>query len=69
MDCNICNDNIRIDYKSKDFLRKFITSQFKITSARRNRICNKHQRRIANAVKNARFMALIPYTRLQVSKR
>ena len=69
MDCNICNDNVRIDYKSKEFLRKFVTSQFKIASSRRNKICGKHQRKIANAVKLARYMALVPYTRLQVAKR
>jgi len=69
MDCNLCNDNIRIDYKNKEFLRKFVTFQFKVSSSRRNRLCNKHQRKIANAVKIARYMALIPYTRLQVAKR
>ena len=69
MDCNLCNDNIRIDYKNKEFLRKFVTAQFKIATSRRNRLCKLHQRKIAAAIKNARFMALIPYTRLQVSKR
>jgi len=68
--CNLCNDNIeKIDYKNKEFLRKFLTSQFKIATSRRNGICNRHQRYIANAVKNARYMALIPYTRNQVSRR
>jgi len=66
----LCNDNvIRIDYKNKEFLRKFITSQFKIATSRRNGLCSRHQRQISNAVKNARYMALIPYTRLQVEKR
>ena len=70
VDCNFCNDNIdRIDYKNKDFLRKFITSQFKISTSRRNQLCNKHQRKMATAIKNARYMGIIPYTRLQVAKR
>ncbi|MDP3696938.1 MAG: 30S ribosomal protein S18 [Candidatus Taylorbacteria bacterium] len=70
MECNFCNDNInRVDYKNREFLRRFVTSQFKIATSRRNKICNKHQRMIANAVKNARFMALMPYTRLQIAKR
>lgn len=69
-DCVFCADNInRIEYKNKEFLRKFVTSQFKVASSRRNRLCGKHQRKIANAVKLARYMALIPYTRLQVAKR
>ena len=70
MNCNFCDDNInRVDYKNKELLRRFVTSQFKIATSRRNQICNKHQRMIANAVKNARYMALMPYTRLQIAKR
>lgn len=68
--CIFCNDNInKVDYKNREFLRKFLTSQFKIASSKRNRLCDKHQRKVANAVKNARYMALIPYTRLQVANR
>lgn len=70
MNCHFCDDNInRVDYKNKELLRRFVTSQFKIATSRRNEICNKHQRMIANAVKNARSMALMPYTRLQIAKR
>jgi len=70
MECPLCADNIdNIDYKNREFLRKFLTSQFKIATIKRNKLCNLHQRKIATAVKNARFMALIPYTRLQVAKR
>lgn len=70
MDCNFCADNInRVDYKNRELLRRFVTSQFKIATSRRNKICNKHQRMMANAVKNARYMALMPYTRLQIAKR
>ncbi|OGN08479.1 MAG: 30S ribosomal protein S18 [Candidatus Yanofskybacteria bacterium RIFCSPHIGHO2_01_FULL_45_42] len=70
MNCPLCQDNInRVDYKNTQFLRKFVTSQFKIGTSRRNKLCNKHQRGIANAVKLARFMALMPYTRLQTVKK
>ena len=70
MECQLCQDNItRIDYKNATFLRRFVTSQFKIASSKRNHICNKHQRLISNAVKLARYMALMPYTRLQVEIR
>ncbi len=57
-----------IDYKNTKFLRDFVTSQFKIGTSRRNALCAKHQRMIANAVKLARFMALMPYTRNQTVK-
>ena len=66
----MCTDNIdKIDYKNRELLRRFVTSQFKIGSSRRNKLCNKHQRIVANAVKNARYMALIPFTRNQVTRR
>lgn len=58
----------RVDYKNTQFLRKYVTSQFKIATSRRNRLCNKHQRKVAEAVKLARFMAIMPYTRNQTVK-
>ena len=68
--CDFCKDNInKIDYKNTQFLRKFVTSQFKVASSKRNHLCGKHQRKIANAVKLARFMALMPYTRNQTVKK
>lgn len=68
--CNFCDEHInKVDYKNREFLRRFVTSQFKIATSRRNGICNKHQRMIANAIKNARYMSLMPYTRLQIAKR
>jgi len=70
MECPFCQDNInRVDYKNREFLRKFVTSQFKVASSRRNRLCAKHQRKVANAVKLARYMALMPYTRNQVANK
>lgn len=70
MQCTFCHDNIeRVDYKNTQALRKFVTAEFKIGTARRNKLCDKHQRRVANAVKLARFMALMPYTRNQTVKK
>lgn len=66
MHCKLCEDNISyIDYKNTKFLRSYVTAQFKIGTSRRNTLCAKHQRMIANAIKLARFMALMPYTRNQ----
>lgn len=69
MICNFCQDNLgHVDYKNTKLLRKFVTSEFRIGSAKRNKLCKKHQRGIANAVKISRFMALMPYTRNQTVK-
>ncbi len=66
MQCNICQENLSyIDYKNTKFLRQFVTAQFKVASSRRNQLCAKHQRMVANAIKLARHMALMPFTRNQ----
>ena len=52
----------KIDYKDTPFLRKFISDRGKIRSRRVTGVSVQHQRAIAKAVKNAREMALLPYT-------
>ncbi|MFH8975256.1 30S ribosomal protein S18 [Streptomyces sp. NPDC017890] len=51
-----------IDYKDTDLLRKFISDRGKIRSRRVTRVTSQQQRQLARAVKNAREMALLPYT-------
>ncbi|MEK7600897.1 MAG: 30S ribosomal protein S18 [Patescibacteria group bacterium] len=66
MDCTHCkNATPTINYKDVKALRAYTTSEFKIGSSRRNKLCKLHQRHIAQAIKLARFMALMPYTRNQ----
>lgn len=59
---------VRVDYKDVAFLRKFVTSEFKLKPAKRTKLSNKDQRRVANAIKVARYMALMPFTRNQTVK-
>ena len=66
MTCIACQQKVNhIDYKQTDILRKYVSGQFKIFSSTRTGFCNRHQRMLANAVKLARFMALMPYTKAQ----
>ncbi|GAA5062866.1 30S ribosomal protein S18 [Streptomyces similanensis] len=51
-----------IDYKDTDLLRRFLSDRGKIRGRRVTRISRQQQRRIATAVKNAREMALLPYS-------
>ena len=51
-----------IDYKDAALLRKFISDRGKIRARRVTGVSVQEQRRIANAVKNAREMALLPYS-------
>ena len=52
----------RIDYKDTALLRKFISDRGKIRARRVTGVTSQQQRQIARAVKNAREMALLPYT-------
>jgi small subunit ribosomal protein S18 len=61
--CQFCKDGVKaIDYKDTNLLRKFISDRGKIRARRVTGNCTQHQRDIAMAVKNAREMALLPYT-------
>ncbi|MEK7135017.1 MAG: 30S ribosomal protein S18 [Patescibacteria group bacterium] len=61
--CYFCAQNLKdIDYKNTDILRHFISAQAKIMPRKRSHLCAKHQRRLAMAIKRARFMALLPFT-------
>lgn len=61
--CYFCSNNIRdIDYKKTDIIQKFISNYQRILPRSRMGSCARHQRMLGQAVKRARFMALIPYT-------
>ncbi|MCU1689054.1 MAG: ribosomal protein [Pseudonocardiales bacterium] len=51
-----------IDYKDTNLLRKFISDRGKIRARRVTGVSSQQQRQIAKAIKNAREMALLPYT-------
>jgi small subunit ribosomal protein S18 len=51
-----------VDYKDTALLRKFISDRGKIRARRVTGVSAQQQREIATAIKNAREMALLPYT-------
>lgn len=50
-----------IDYKDVDMLRKCMTAQGKLFGRKRSGASARYQRLLAQAVKRARFMGLLPY--------
>ena len=58
-----------IDYKDVNLLQKFMTDRSKIRGQKLAGVSVQEQRDIANAIKNAREMALLPYTKRTVSTR
>ena len=60
--CFFCKEKIaEIDYKNITQLRRYITERGKIRSRRITGACRRHQVQVAQAVKRAREMALLPY--------
>jgi len=61
--CEFCAGKIEfIDYKDVNRLRRCINERGKITPRRMLGTCAKHQRQLAEAIKRARAIALLPYT-------
>jgi len=55
-------NNIKhIDYKDIEILKRFINPNGKILSSKRTGVTAKNQRALAHAVKNARFLGLLPF--------
>lgn len=52
---------IQIDYKDVKLLQKFTTERGKIIPSRITAVSQKKQRELAQAIKRARFLALMPY--------
>ena len=50
-----------LDYKNIEYLSKLISPQGKIWSRKRTGFSGQNQRKLANAIKRARFMGLLPY--------
>lgn len=60
--CRFCVDNVKeIDYKESAKLSRYISDRGKIEPRRRTGTCARHQRALAEAIKRARFIALLPY--------
>ena len=63
--CRFCVNKAKIiDYKDVKLLESFIKERAKIVSSRISGNCAKHQRRLAEAVKLARFISLLPFSRV-----
>jgi small subunit ribosomal protein S18 len=62
--CFFCSQNVEdIDYKDVELIKRFVSGQAKIIDPVHTGTCSKHQRRLARAIKRARFMGLLPYVR------
>ncbi|MCS6910851.1 MAG: 30S ribosomal protein S18 [Anaerolineales bacterium] len=56
------SDAAQINYKNVEFLRQFLSDSGNIRPRRQTGVSAHQQRRLAQAVKRARHMALLPFT-------
>ena len=60
--CVFCQDkDEKIDYKDVNKIKKYMTEKGKILPRRQTGVCAYHQRELAEAIKRARVMALLPF--------
>ncbi|MBI4175040.1 30S ribosomal protein S18 [Candidatus Berkelbacteria bacterium] len=60
--CPFCRKHlIDVDYKEAAVLGRYLSGWSKIKPSKETGACAKHQRRLAEAIKRARFLALLPY--------
>jgi small subunit ribosomal protein S18 len=60
--CAFCDDkSLKIDYKSANALRNYLSDRGKILPRRATGCCARHQREVAVAIKRARHLALLPF--------
>ena len=61
--CQFCADKSQeIDYKDVEKLKRFVSEKGKILPRRVTGTCALHQRKVTEAIKRARTIALLPYT-------
>ena len=61
--CAFCAEKVdEIDYKDVEKLKRFVSDKGKILPRRVTGTCAKHQRKVTEAIKRARTIALLPFT-------
>ena len=55
------SESPKIDYKDVKLLQRFLSERGKIVPSRISAVSGKKQRELSNAIKRARFLALLPY--------
>jgi small subunit ribosomal protein S18 len=60
--CRFCVDKVDdINYKDVKLLSSFVSERGKITPRRISGVCTPHQKRLSEAIKQARSIALLPF--------
>ncbi len=61
-ECYFCANGLEVDYKDTRTMKKFVNFYMKMLPGKRTGVCAWHQRKLAQAIKRARIMALLSHT-------
>ena len=61
--CMMCAKKATVDYKDPETLKRYVNERGKIVPRRVTGTCALHQRVVAQQIKRARAIALMPYTK------
>jgi len=59
--CIFCKTDTDPDYKNYDGLQSYVSDRARILGRVYTGLCNKHQRKLSQAIKRARHLGLLPY--------
>lgn len=59
--CAFCVEKVPIDYKQVDILNRYVNEFGRIRPRRQTGTCARHQRHLAQEIKRARHLALLPF--------
>ncbi|KKR11956.1 MAG: 30S ribosomal protein S18 [Candidatus Woesebacteria bacterium GW2011_GWA1_39_21] len=61
-DCPFCKDKSAPDYKKYNILQEFISDRGKMIPSVYTGVCTRHQKKLSESIKRARFLGLLPFT-------
>lgn len=59
--CPFCENKTSPTYRNSDILGRYVSERGKIFDRAKSSACSYHQRKLALAIKRARFLALLPF--------
>lgn len=59
--CPFCSRGVEPDYKNYKDLLEFISDRARILAKAKTGVCSKHQRKLAQEIKRARHLGLLPF--------
>lgn len=59
--CRFCKNEEEPSYRKWEIISQYISERGKIASKQRTGLCSTHQRALAQEIKRARHLALLPY--------